>query len=210
MRQRAALTFTTAFLAIACSGGATNTAAPPPTASAAAQSAAASQPPATLNTATIAPASVPASVPAATTPPPATAAAGGTTFTLVLADGPREGTWVVTQPAGAVATCSYLPDLKRWLATWLGPPPLSFVDVRGEKEDPFLMFKFTDEADELDFTPSGDVTFEADDRGDTATLTWSSETNEGTSFDASGNPTGSVDMGRADLTIECGQIFRYT
>jgi len=211
MKERIALTFTTAAMAIACSGGATNTTAPnTPPAATAAQSAAASQPAPTVNTATIAPASAPASVPAAATPPPATPAAGGTTFTLVLADGPREGTWVVTEPGGAVPNCKYLPDLKRWIATWLGPPPLSFVDVQGQKENPSLLFKFTDEPDELGFLPSGDVTFEADDRGDTATLTWSSETNEGSYFDSSGNKTGSVDMGRADLTIECGSIFRYT
>jgi hypothetical protein len=154
----------------------------------------------------------PTEAPPVATTPPATSTVGSTTFTLVLADGPREGTWEVSEPGGAVPNCKYLPDLERWIATWLGTPPLSFIDVRGEGEDPFLLFTFTadDESEELSFTPSGDVTFEADDRGDTATLTWVSESNDGTYFDSGGNNTGSEQIGQAELTIECGSIFRYT
>lgn len=138
-------------------------------------------------------------------------AAGATTFTLVLADGPKAGTWEVSAPAAAVPTCSYLPDLKRWIATWLGPPPLTFVDTRGETKDPYLMFTFEDNPDsKLTFTPSGDVTFTADDRGDTATLTWVSEKNEGGYFDSTGAKTGDATMGQATLAIECGSIYRYS
>jgi hypothetical protein len=151
-------------------------------------------------------------VPPATEPASATPAAGGTTWTLVLADGPREGTWEVSAPGGEVAACQYLPDLDRWLATWLGVPPLTFIDVRGESEDPFMMFTFSeeDESEELGVLPSGEVTFEVDDRGETATLTWVSETNDGRFRDATGNTTGEVSMGEATLTVECGSIFRYT
>ena len=150
--------------------------------------------------------------PNAPTLPPATAAVGATTFTLVLADGPREGTWEVANPGGEVAGCQYLPDLDRWIATWLGTPPLTFIDVRGDTEDPFLMFTFSeeDESEKLSFLPSGDVTFEVDDRGETATLTWVSESNDGNYRDAAGNSTGEAEMGQAELTIECGSIFRHT
>jgi hypothetical protein len=216
MRNRIAFLLTIGLLGLACSSGPATSGAPattgvPPVTSAPATTAALSAAPTVPPVASIpATPAAPTETPASATAPPASPAAGGTTFTLVLADGPREGTWVVTEPAGAVANCKYLPDLERWIATWLGPPPLAFIDVRGDASDPSLLFKFTDEPDELNFRPSGDVTFEADDRGDTATLTWSSETNDGTYFDSSGNNTGSVDMGRADLTIECGSIFRYT
>jgi hypothetical protein len=128
----------------------------------------------------------------------------------VLADGPKQGTWEASVPAASVPTCSYLPDLERWIATYLGQPPLTFVDVRGEAADPFLIFTFAEDPDELSFTPSGAVTFTADDRGDTATLTWVSDANEGSYFDSSGVKTDSVEMGQAELTIECGSVFRYT
>ncbi len=117
---------------------------------------------------------------------------------------------MVTEPGGAVPNCKYLPDLDRWIATWLGPPPLSFVDVRGD-DDPFLLFTFSDEPDELGFLPTGDITFEADDRGETATLKWVSESHSADYIEAgTGNHYGTVETGQAELTIECGSIFRYT
>jgi hypothetical protein len=142
---------------------------------------------------------------------PTEAAAGtGTTFTVVLADGPRAGTWEVTD-TGQLPVCQNDPAREAWNATWLGPPPLSFIDSQAANDrDPRFMVKFTDEPDELNFSPAGDVTFQADDRGDTATLTWVSEANEGSYFDTQGNKTGSTEMGRAQLTIECGSIFRFS
>jgi len=128
----------------------------------------------------------------------------------VLADGPKAGTWVVTAPGGGAPGCQYLPDLDRWIATWIGETDLTFVDVRGEEEDPYLLFQFADEPGEIGFRPSGDITFEVDDRGETATLTWVSESHDGTYRDSAGNNTGEVEIGQADLTIECGTIFRHT
>jgi hypothetical protein len=126
-----------------------------------------------------------------------------------MADGPREGTWEVSLPPTEIAPCSYLPDLDRWLATWLGPPPLTFIDPRGD-DDPYLLFQFTEEdGSELGFRPSGEVTFEVDDRGDTATLTWVSESHDGSYRDPAGNTTDEVSVGEATLTIECGSIFRH-
>jgi hypothetical protein len=139
--------------------------------------------------------------------PPVTPPAGDatTTFTLVLADGPKMGTWEVTY-SGEVAGCSYLPNLDRWNATWLGPPPLTFIDVTGD-DDPYFLFAFDSEAPNATrFRPIGEVTFEVDDRGDTATLSFVSEENEA-DFD-DGSP--SVETGPAELTVECGSIFRYT
>jgi hypothetical protein len=152
----------------------------------------------------------PASDAAVSAAPPSTPAGSGTTFTLVLADGPRAGTYEVTD-TGQLPLCQNDPDREAWTATWLGPPPLSFIDSQAANDrDPRFMFKFTDEPDELDFSPSGDVTFTADDRGDSATLTWVSETNDGSYFDSQGNKTGSAEMGRAELTIECGSVFRFS
>jgi len=142
--------------------------------------------------------------------PPSTSAGSGTTFTLVLADGPRAGTYEVTD-TGQLPVCQNDPAREAWTATWLGPPPLSFIDSQAANDrDPRFLFKFTDEPDELAFSPSGEVTFTADDRGDTATLTWVSETNDGSYFDSQGNKTGSAEMGRAELTIECGSVFRFS
>ena len=129
-------------------------------------------------------------------------------FHAVMTDGPRAGTWEVTAPAGEVATCQYLPDLERWIATWLGTPPLSFIDVRGD-DDPFLLFTFSDEPNELGFLPTGDISFEADDRGDTATLVWVSESSEGKYRNSANETVDTVDVGQTELTIECGSIFRY-
>jgi hypothetical protein len=135
--------------------------------------------------------------------PPTTAAGAITTFTLVMEDGPKAGTWAVTY-SGEVAGCRYLPDLDRWIATWLGPPPLTFIDVSGD-DDPYFLFAFDgDSPDATRFRPMGDVTFEVDDRGETATLSFVSEENEA-DFD-DGSP--SVTTGPAELTIECGSIFR--
>jgi hypothetical protein len=127
---------------------------------------------------------------------------------MVMDDGPRAGTTEVSLPPATVAACRYLPDLERWIATYFGTDPVTFIDVIGDQEFPHYLMTFTDQANELSFRPTGSVTFEADDRGDTATLVWVSETNKGTTFDSVGNKLGSVDVGRAELTIECGSIFR--
>ena len=123
--------------------------------------------------------------------------------------GPGRG-WSLS-PAGGGPAVSYLPDLDRWIADLLGIPPLTFIDVRGETEDPFLMFTFSDEdeSEELSFLPSGDVTFEVDDRGETATLTWVSESNDG-NYGRRRQPNRRSREGQAELTIECGSIFRHT
>jgi hypothetical protein len=142
--------------------------------------------------------------------PTQTAAGTGTTFTLVLADGPRAGTWEVTA-TGELPVCQNDPARESWTATWLGPSPISLIDAQAANDrDPRFMFQFIDEPDELTFSPSGDVTFTADDRGDTATLQWVSTTNEGSYFDAQGNKTGDATMGLAELTIECGSVFRFS
>jgi hypothetical protein len=198
----------------ACTAGAPSTSvspAPPSgTQSGASPTASASTATATPQASTTASAATPTEAPTDAEPSATTSAAGSNTFVLVLADGPRAGTWEVSEPVGEVANCKYLPDLERWIATWFGPPPVTFIDVRGETDDPSLLFSFAeDDGTELSFLPSGDVTFEADDRGDTATLTWVSETNDGTYFDATGNSIGDEPIGQVELTIECGSIFRY-
>ncbi len=121
-----------------------------------------------------------------------------------MTDGPKVGTWLVTYQ-GEVAGCTYLPDVDRWIATWLGPPPLTFVSARGEPNDAYFLVAFDgDSPTAARFRPLGDVTFELDDRGDTATLTLVSEENEVDFNDGSPSET----IGPIELTIECGSIFR--
>jgi hypothetical protein len=117
----------------------------------------------------------------------------------------------VVPATGAIPVCLTDPARDAWNATWLGPPPLSFIDVQAANDrDPSFHVQFTDEPDEMNFRPTSEVTFEADDRGDTATLRWAADTNGGATFDAAGNKTGEVSMGRAELTIECGSVFRFS
>ena len=145
-------------------------------------------------------ATVPPALP--TLPPPSGAI---TTFTVVITGGSRAGTFEVTYQ-GEVAGCSYLPDLDRWIATWLGPPPLTFVDVSGDDDAYFLVGLDRDLPTEASFRPLGEVTFEVDDRGETATLTFVSAENE-VDFDG-GAPSETI--GPVELTIECGSIFRHS
>jgi hypothetical protein len=120
-----------------------------------------------------------------------------------MTDGPRVGTWDVTY-SGEVAGCTYLPDLDRWISLWLGPPPLNFIDVTGD-DDPYFLVTFDrDLPTETGFRPLGEVTFDVDDRGDTATLTFVSEENEADFDDGSPSET----FGPIEVTIECGSIFR--
>lgn len=150
----------------------------------------------------------PPSPSATDTPQPLPTAAGSdtTTFHLVLADGPKAGTWDVSS-SGEVPACKYLPDLDVWTATYLGLPPLTFIDARGADADPYFLLAFDGEAsDAVRFRPIGEITFDVEDRGDSATLTLVSAENEA-DFD-DGSP--SVDTGEAALTIECGSVFRYT
>jgi hypothetical protein len=121
-------------------------------------------------------------------------------------DGPKMGSWEVTY-SGEVPACGYLPDLDRWISTWLGPPPLSFVDAHGDPSDAYFLITFdSDTPTATRFRPMESVTFEVDDRGDTATLTFVSETNEADFED--GSP--SVETGRTEVTVECGSVFRYS
>lgn len=115
------------------------------------------------------------------------------------------GTWEVSTTG--VSVCGYVPDRESWTATYLGPPPLDFIDASAANDrDPYFLFAFDKEsAEAARFRPTGDVTFNVDDRGDAATLTWISEENE-VDFD-DGSP--SVNTGRAELTVECGAVFRY-
>jgi len=133
--------------------------------------------------------------------------AGGpvTTYSVVMDEGPRVGTWDVTYQ-GEVAGCGYLPDLDRWISTWLGPPPLTFVDARGDPDDAYFLVSFDrDLPTATSMRPLGEVTFDVDDRGDTATLTFVSDENEADFDDGSPSET----FGPIELTIECGSIFRY-
>lgn len=202
------ITAIVAVFAVACSS-----AAPGPTGPSATQMPIPTQAqtvlPATLPPAQTAP---PATVPLPTptgagqpTPAAATAApAGSTAFHLVVTDGPRAGTYDVS--SSGPADCSYVANLQRWNASYLGPAPLNFISVSLDEDLPTLLFTFDrDSPNSVSFRSIGEVTYEVDDRGDNATLSVVSDENEGDFAD--GSP--SVTTGPVELTVECGAPFRY-
>jgi hypothetical protein len=125
---------------------------------------------------------------------------------LVLDDGPKMGTWDVST-TGVVPGCQNDAARESWTTTYLGPPPLDFIDASAASDrDPYFLFSFdSDSPNAVRFRPTGDVTFDVGDSGDSATLTWVSAENEA-DFD-DGSP--SVTTGPAELTVECGAVYRY-
>ena len=102
--------------------------------------------------------------------------------------------------------CAYVSNLERWNATFLGPPPLNFISASLEEDLPTLLVTFDrDSPDAVSFRSIGEVTYEVDDRGESATLSVLSEENEA-DF---GNGSPSVTSGRVELTVECGAPYRY-
>ena len=125
-------------------------------------------------------------------------------FHLVIDDGPRAGTYDVS--SFGPADCGYLPNLDRWTAVFLGAPPLTFIQASLDDDLPGLLVSFDRNLPTFtSILPEGDVTYEIDDRGQTATLTVVSEENKADFADFS-----SVDFGAMELTVECLSVFRYT
>jgi hypothetical protein len=144
---------------------------------------------------------------APTEPPPADTPApnNATTFHLVIADGPKEGTWDVSNEHPTA--CSYVAELDKWNVSHLGPPPLTFIDAGLSEDLPILLVSFdSEDPSAVRIRSIGDVTYDVDDRGDTATIEIISEENEA-DFD-DGSP--SEEFGEMTLTVECAAPFRYT
>jgi hypothetical protein len=143
----------------------------------------------------------PIETPPADTPAPANV----TTFHLVIADGPKEGTWDATDESPTA--CNYVAELDKWNVSHLGPAPLSFIDAGLSADLPILLVSFDSQSpNAVRIRSIGDVTYEVDDRGDTATIDLVSEENEA-DFD-DGSP--SEEFGEMALTVECAAPFRYT
>ena len=182
--------------------------------------------PAATPTATLAPqpsaVATPAPLPTATTQAPTSAPAtpttvptptafvvtpapvGGTSFHLVVDEGPMAGTYDVT--ALGPADCSYVTELDKWNLTYLGPPPLTFVSAGLDADFPTLMFTFNSDTPEaVYYRALEDVTYEVDDTGTTATITVTADAME---IDFEDGST-SMNVNGAELTAECSAPFRY-
>lgn len=130
--------------------------------------------------------------------------AGTTTFHLEITGGPKAGTYDVASTGPA--DCAYLPNLNKWTAVFLGPPPLTFIQADTSEDLPSLLVSFDrDLPTFVSIRSIGDVTHQVDDRGQSATLTIASEDNEADFAD--GSP--SQEFGPVELTVECGAPFRY-
>lgn len=147
-----------------------------------------------------------AATPTLSLPPASPSGTTGTTFRVEMADGPMPGTWEAVAPGGFVPACSYFPDRDSWTATLLGPPPLSFVDAGAANDrDPYFVVTLNaDTPTEIGFTPEGEVTFNVDDRGDTATLTFSAAQGRARLGEGEFESLGAI-----DVSVECDAIFRY-
>jgi hypothetical protein len=142
---------------------------------------------------------------AATPAGPAGGAGGATNFHMVVADGPKAGTYdISTTDPGA---CS-VADVGYFVASYLetGNPGLDYISATlhpGNRTG--LVFSFDSETDaKVNFVGTGTVTVNVDDRGQTATMRVTSDENVG-SQDV--EPL-TVDGGQVDLTVECASVLR--
>ena len=200
------LAVTLGLLASACSGGtpATTTGTLAPAASHAASA------PATTAAATDSAPFPTSEPPAPTVEPTATTVAatpaplGGTSFHLVVDEGPKAGTYDVTSIGPA--DCNYVTELDKWNATYLGPPPLSFISAGLAEDFSSLLITFDGDSPAAVYYRSlEDVTYDVEDTGTTATLNIVSDANE-VDFE---DELASENVGRIELTVECSAPFRY-
>ena len=131
-------------------------------------------------------------------------AGGATTFHLVLTDGPKAGTYDVTstQPGA----CSNV-EQGYWAALFdaFGESGLTGIAASLQPNVRGLTYGFDTGSDnQLSFVGVGEVTFNVDDRGSTATFTVVSESNLGTHH----SDFSTVQTGRAELTVQCASILR--
>jgi hypothetical protein len=121
-----------------------------------------------------------------------------------VSDGPKAGTYdVSTDQEGGCSTAAE--GYFAALYDAFGEAGLTYVAVSLQPAAQGLSYGFdTGSDDQLTFTGMSGVTVEVDDRGSTATITASSESNHGV-YTVEGT---SVETGRADLTVECASVLR--
>lgn len=134
---------------------------------------------------------------------PAPAPGGVTTFHLVVSDGPKAGTYdVSTNDPNACHVGGEGYFIASYMLTT--EPGLDYIEGNLQPRVTGLKYGFDVETDDkLIFVGDGEVDIDLDDRGSTATMTVTSESNIASA------PDGSViDTGEAVLTVECGSVLR--
>jgi hypothetical protein len=130
---------------------------------------------------------------------------GQTTFHMVIAEGPKAGTYDIS--TSAPGACS-VADEGYFVASYLetDKPGLDYISATLHP-GPItgLVFAFDAETDsKVNFVGVGTVTVDLDDRGSTATMRVVSDMNHGTQ---EAEPT-TVQAGRVELTVECASVLR--
>jgi hypothetical protein len=122
---------------------------------------------------------------------------------VVLSDGPKAGTYDTS--ATDPLACSYIPQLDAWAAEYSGATPLSTIDIDLTEEFPNFSMSFdSGTPDAAYMAPTGPFPYEVDDRGSTATITFSLD-------EAAMNFEGqrAEEIGPVEVTIECASVYRY-
>jgi len=134
---------------------------------------------------------------------PNPAGGGATTFHLVIADGPKAGTYDLTSTDSGA--CTNL-DEGWWGVNYddFGGTGLTYIQAALKPTETGLGYAFDSGSDQqLRFTGMEDVNFDVQDQGSTAVFTIVSDSNLGTYQDFK-----TVDTGRAELTVNCASVLR--
>jgi hypothetical protein len=121
-----------------------------------------------------------------------------------MEDGPKAGGWDVSSehPTG----CAYVGDLDKWTLSYLGLPPLSFIDGGLAEDFSTLLITFeSDTPDAIYFRLHEDLTYDVDDTGTTATISVHAPAMDVRYEDESPEEQ----TGPVELTVECANPFRY-
>jgi len=139
--------------------------------------------------------------PAGANPNPAVG--GTTTFHLVLADGPKAGTYdVSTTEEGA---CSTADEGYFSVAYDSSDAGLDYIQVSKQPNASGFLYGFDTLLDsKIVFTGTGAVTINVNDTGTTATVDAVSDEN----YAAIENPPSSTKTGKAELTVNCPSVLR--
>ena len=118
--------------------------------------------------------------------------------------GPRAGTWDVS--SDHPTSCSYVGDLDKWNISYLGLPPLSFIDGGFTEDSPTLLVTFdSNTPDAIYFSSLENSTYDVADTGTTATISIDAPA-MGVRFE-NGSP--SEQTGQVKLIVQCAAPYRY-
>ena len=132
-------------------------------------------------------------------------AGGATTFHMVVADGPKAGTYDISTTAPGACSVA---DVGYFVTSYLDTqnPGLDYISATlhpGNQTG--LVFAFDADTDtKVNFVGTGTVTVNVDDRGQTATVRVASDKNVGSQDVEPFTMQG----GQVDLTVECASVLR--